>query len=110
MGKLLTHDGGRGTEPGQYGHSEWGTDGQTINKVVQRVAQTYHPRHRLDAGDLFPSQPVARHLWPLIFLKEGPLDLDLNKTVTKTLIRMRWQTDSRYHHRNQACPHWSHKQ
>lgn len=70
MGKLLTYDGGRRAEPGHYGHSERGADGQTINKVVQRVAQTYHPRHCLDAGDLFPSQPVARHLRTLIFLKE----------------------------------------
>lgn len=62
MRKLFTHDGGRRTEPGHYGHSERGTDGQTINKVVQRVAQTDHPRHRLDAGHLFPPQPAARHL------------------------------------------------
>lgn len=65
MGKLLTHYGGGRTEPRQYRHCEWGADSQTINEVMQRVAQSYHPRHRLDAGDLLPTQPVthdARHL------------------------------------------------
>lgn len=70
MGKLLTYDGGRRTEPCQYRHSERGTDSKTIDEVVQRVTQSYHPRHRLDAGDAFPTQPVTHHSRLLDVLEE----------------------------------------
>lgn len=71
VGKLLTDDGGGCTEPRQYRHSERGTDSQTVNEVVQRVAQSYHPRHGLDVGDALPTQPVAHHTGHLDLLQEG---------------------------------------
>lgn len=61
MGKLLAHNGSGCAEPRQYGHCEGSADSETIDEVVQRVTQSYHPRHCLDAGDLGPTQPVAHH-------------------------------------------------
>jgi len=70
VGELLAHDGGGRAEARQNRHGERGADGQAVDEVVQRVAQRYHPRHRLDAGDLFPTQPAARHARRLGVLEE----------------------------------------
>lgn len=61
MGKLLAHNGNGRTEPRQYGHGERSPDGKAVDEVVQRVAQRYHPRHRLDVGDSLPTEPVTHH-------------------------------------------------
>lgn len=61
VGKLLTHDGDRSAEAGHYGHGEGGADSEAVDEVVEGVTQSYHPRHRLDAGHGRATQPVARH-------------------------------------------------
>lgn len=70
MGKLLTYYGGGRAEPCQYRHCERGADSQAIDEVMQRVAQSDHPRHRLDAADMFPTQPVAHYTRHLDILEE----------------------------------------
>lgn len=55
MWKLLTYYGRGRTEPCQYRHCKRGADSQAVDEVVQRVAQSYHPRHRLDAFDVLPT-------------------------------------------------------
>lgn len=70
MRELLTHDGGGRAEARQHRHGEGGPDGQTVDEVVQGVTQSYHPRHRLDAGHAFAAQPVAHHGRRGIVLKE----------------------------------------
>lgn len=70
MRELLTHDGGGRAEARQHRHGERGPDGQTVDEVVQGVTQSYHPRHRLDAGHAFAAQPVAHHGRRGIVLKE----------------------------------------
>lgn len=70
MGELLAHDGGGRTEARQDGHGERGADSQAVDEVVHRVAESDHPRHRLDAGDTSSSQPVAHHAWYLDVLQE----------------------------------------
>lgn len=62
MWELLAYDGGGRAETRQYGHCKWGADSQAIDEVVQRVAQSDHPRHGLDAADATPTQPMAHHL------------------------------------------------
>lgn len=61
VGKLLTHNGDRSAEARHYRDGEGGADGQAIDEVVESIAQSHHPRHRLDAGHGRPTQPVAHH-------------------------------------------------
>lgn len=70
MGELLTHDGGGRAEAGQYGHGERRSDGQTVDEVVQCVAEGNHPRHRPDPGDALAAEPVAHHIRHLDILEE----------------------------------------
>lgn len=61
VGKLLTHNGDGSAEARNYGHGEGGADGEAVDEVVESIAQSDHPRHRLDAGHGRTTQPVARH-------------------------------------------------
>lgn len=80
MRKLLTNNCYGCTEPSQDWHSERGTNSQTIDEVVQRIAQSYHPRHRLDAGDALAPQPVAHQGRRLDVLEES-WDVYLNLNI-----------------------------
>lgn len=59
VGKLLAYNGSGCAEPRQDRHCEGSADGKTVDKVVECIAQSYHPRHSPDAGDALASQPVA---------------------------------------------------
>lgn len=59
VGKLLTQDGHGGADALEDGGSEGGADGQTVDEVVQAVAQRDHPGQSPDVRVGRSFQPIA---------------------------------------------------
>ncbi len=59
MREFLTDDSDRSAKAAENRHGERSADGQSVNEVVESIAEGNHPCHRLHAGQPSSSEPSA---------------------------------------------------
>ncbi len=71
MREFLTDDSDRSAKAVENRHAERSADGQSVNEVVESIAEGNHPCHRLHAGQPSSSEPSAAHLQRRLHLNQN---------------------------------------